>query len=67
MKTLFEDLQEQIDRVRNEILPIYDQHPSGAPAAMMMRASLYNALMAISDRDISAMSLACDDLKGYSL
>lgn len=68
MKTLGDELQNEITRVRDHILSVYDSlGPSGVVAASMMRTSLDNAVKTIMEGDLPGMIIAYEDLKRYSL
>ncbi len=55
----------EIERVQ-ELLPLYDQIPTGVIAATMMRNSIKAAHRAMVEGDVIAMLRCYDDLKGYS-
>ncbi|MPS27593.1 MAG: hypothetical protein E2576_11170 [Alcaligenaceae bacterium] len=63
-ENLIEGIQRQCNRVR-EILPLYDEIPTGAFAAAMMRRSIAGAELAIARGDVIAMLAAYRDLAGY--
>jgi hypothetical protein len=64
METLAEALPKEQQRVR-ELLPLYDEIPTGIFAATMMRQSLARAEQAAASGDVIAMLTAYEDLKGY--
>lgn len=63
-ENIIEGIQRQCDRVR-EILPLYDEIPTGVFAATMMRNSIKAAEAAIASGDVLAMLAAYKDLEGY--
>lgn len=62
--SLGEALPAEMARVR-ELLPIYDQFPTGVFAATMMRHDLDRAAKAMAEGDLPAMVAAYQSLKGY--
>lgn len=68
MKTLGEALPEEMARVRDEILPVYESLGiSGLPALVVMRHYLNAAAKAIAENDVETMMVAYEALKGYEL
>jgi hypothetical protein len=69
MTNVADELQVQIKRVRDEILPaVYDGlGEAGKPAAMMMRADLDATTKAILDGDLAEMIARLESLKGWEL
>lgn len=65
ISTLGEALPKEMARVR-ELLPIYDQIPTGVFAAQMMRADLDRAAKALAQGDLASMIRVYESLKGYS-
>lgn len=66
MKTLGEVLPEEMARVRDELIPIYESIGiSGIPCLLMMRRSLDLAAKAMAEGDIVAMVESYKDLSGY--
>lgn len=63
-ENIIEGIQRQCDRAR-EILPLYDEIPTGVFAATMMRNSIKAAEAAIASGDVLAMLAAYKDLEGY--
>lgn len=64
MTSLATALPEQQKRVR-ELLPLYEAIPTGAFAAMLMRAALTRAEQAASSGDVIAMLQSYEELKGF--
>lgn len=65
--TLGDALPREMARIRDELLPIYDQIPTGIFAATMMRADLDRAAKVMAEGDIVGMIEAYEALKGYKL
>ncbi|NYT76608.1 hypothetical protein H0A71_06360 [Alcaligenaceae bacterium] len=63
-ENIIEGVQRQCARVR-EILPLYDEIPTGVFAATMMRSSIKKAEAAIASGDVTAMLSAYKDLEEY--
>jgi hypothetical protein len=63
-ETLGEALPREMERVR-AILPYYDETPTGAFAATMMRQSLSGAKRALVEGDVAKMVRYLEELKGY--
>lgn len=63
-ENIIEGIQRQCDRVR-EILPLYDEIPTGVFAANMMRQSIKQAESAVASGDVVAMIAAYKDLEGH--
>lgn len=66
-ETLGTALPKEMARVRDEVLPVYLDFPTGIFAATMMRASLDAAAKALAEGDVIAMIRVYQDLKGYTL
>lgn len=67
-RSLGEALPLEMARVRDQIVPEYQQiGVAGLPALMMMRASLDAAAKSLAEGDVIAMIRCYEDLKGYSL
>lgn len=64
-KTLADALPAEIERVQ-ELLPLYDEIPTGIFAATMMRQSIKRAHAAMIAGDVVEMLRCYEDLKGYS-
>lgn len=65
--TLGDALPREIQRVREEVMPVYAEiGPSGAFAILMMKQDLLKASAAIADGDVVAQIRAYEALKGYS-
>lgn len=68
MGDLATELQVQIRRVRDKIIPVYDSlGEGGKPAAMLMRADLDATTKAILDGDLAEMIARLESLKGWEL
>lgn len=68
MPNLADELQEQIRRVRDKILPVYDSiGEGGKPAAMLMRADLDATTKAILTLDTIEMIRCLESLRGWEL
>lgn len=66
MSTLGEDLPKQMSRVRDELMPMYQQiGPAGGFALMMMRNALDRATKALAEGDVVAMMQAYNDLREF--
>jgi hypothetical protein len=65
--TLAEALPREIQRVREEVMPIYQTIPTGALAVLMMKQDLLKASAAIAEQDTVGMLRAYEALKGYKL
>ena len=63
--SLADALPAEIERVQ-ELLPLYDQTPTGVFAATLMRSSIKAAHRAMVEGDVVAMLACYEDLKGYS-
>ena len=63
--SLADALPREIERVQ-ELLPLYDEIPTGIFASTMMRNSINAALAALAHGDVLAMLRCYGDLKGYS-
>ena len=61
---LIEGLQAEIKRV-NEIIPYYEEIPTGIFAITLMKNSINNAEKAIAGMDTVAMASALKDLQTY--
>lgn len=66
MASLAEALPEEMARVR-ELLPLYDEIPTGVFAATLMRAALDNAARAMASGDVVAMVRAYAELKDFEV
>jgi hypothetical protein len=65
-KTLGEALPKEMARVRDHVMPAYQEiGPSGAIALAFMRADLDKAARAMAEGDIAAMIAAYQALKDY--
>ena len=62
---LAEALPAEMARVRDEVLPLYDEIPAGVYAAAMMRKDLNAAGKAIMDGDVVAMLRCYEMLREY--
>lgn len=62
--TLAAALPREIQRV-SELLPLYDEIPTGVFAATVMRMALQRAQKAIADGDLVGMIQAYEELKGF--
>lgn len=60
-------IQQECNRVRDELLPVYAAIPEGAIAAAMMRCSIQKAEQAVASGDPAACVEALLDLRGYTL
>jgi len=66
--SLGEALPREMARVRDEVMPAYQEiGRSGLPALMMMRADLDAAAKALTEGDVVEMIRVYKSLKGYSL
>lgn len=66
MRTLGEELPKEMARVRDQLMPTYQQiGPSGTFALAMMRADLDRAARAMAEGDIAEMISAYQSLKDY--
>lgn len=63
--TLGDELPKEMARVR-ELLPLYDEIPTGAFAAALMRDSLDEAAQALVSGDVIHMIHVYQILKGYT-
>lgn len=67
-KNLLDALLEEMDRVQNKIMPVYESIGlSGSFALTMMRGSINLAKKAIAENDVVAMARVYESLKDYSL
>lgn len=64
-ENIIEGIQRQCARIRDEVLPLYDEIPAGRFAASMMRNSIQDAEAAVASGDVIAMVKAYHDLEGY--
>ena len=66
---LFEALQKEIERVRDEVLPVYEDMPfaNGIATQWQINISLARAKKAIEESDTVEMIRALEDLRGYKL
>jgi len=68
MSTLGEALPKEMARVRDEVMPIYQEiGREGLPALTMMRLELDAAAKALAEGDVVAMLCAYESLKGFEL
>jgi len=66
--TLGDALPREMARVRDQIMPAYQEiGPGGAPALFLMRRSLDAAAKAMAEGDVVAMMAAYQDLKEFEL
>jgi hypothetical protein len=64
--SLAESLPREMARVRDELMPLYQQiGPPGAFALMLMRKALDEAAEAMVSGDVIAMLRVYEDLKGF--
>jgi hypothetical protein len=64
--TLAEALPREMARVRDDLIPLYQQiGPPGAFALMLMRKTLDEAAQAMISGDVVAMIRVHEDLKGF--
>lgn len=64
--TLGDALPREMARVRDEVMPAYQEIGFGGQLALtLMRASLDAAAKAMAEGDVAAMIAAYEDLKGY--
>lgn len=66
IKTLADALPEQMRRVRDDLLPLYDAIPTGIFAATLMRQELDRATKAIMEGDTVQMLRSFESLKEFS-
>lgn len=65
--TLGDALPREIARVRDELIPMYQEIGApGMPAIFLMRQSLDAATKAMIEGDVVAMLCAYEDLKGFT-
>ena len=65
MSSLAVELPKEQQRVR-ELLPLYDQIPTGVFAATLMRQALTRAEQAASSGDVIAMLRSYEELRGFN-
>lgn len=65
MKTLGSELPNEMARVRDELLPIYDAIPAGKFAATLMRHDLDRAAKALAEGDVVEMMRVYKSLASY--
>lgn len=65
--SLAEALPREIQRVREEVMPVYQTIQTGAFAVLMMKQDLLKASTAIAEQDTVAMIRALEALRGYNL
>lgn len=66
--TLADALPREIERVRNEVMPVYKEvGRAGEFALRMMEADIKAAERAIMESDVSGMFVAYKSLQGYEL
>ncbi len=67
MSSVGEEIQAEIKRVRDVVLPAYlDIGPAGAFAAALMRQSLDKATKALVEQDVAKIISAYMELKEYN-
>ncbi len=67
-ESLGEALPREMARVRDEVMPPYqDIGPAGVPALMMMRHALDQAAKALAEGDVVLMMRMYQELKEFSL
>jgi molybdopterin converting factor small subunit len=64
MSTVGEDIQNEIRRVRDVLLPRYDAIPSGKFGALILRQALDRATKALAEGDVVAIVRSYAELKG---
>lgn len=67
MTSVGEQLPIEMARVRDKLLPIYDEIPTGIFAATQMRWWLDEAAKALAEGDIVRILVAYEQLKGFEL
>ena len=68
MTTLGDALPKEMKRIREDVIPAYQQiGPAGAFALAMMNNSLTHAEKAMMEGDVARMVVCCEDLKSYEL
>ena len=68
MSSVGEEIQKEIKRVRDEVMPAYQEiGPAGMFALGQMRQSLDYATKALAEGDVVSILRAYEDLKEYSL
>lgn len=65
--SLAEALPLEIQRIREEVMPIYQTIPTGALAVLMMKQDLLKASAAMAEQDTVGMLRAYEALRGYQL
>ena len=66
-ETLGDALPKEMARVRDKMIPIYEEvGPAGAFALMLMRKALDDAAKAMIEGDVVKMIAAYEDLKGFN-
>jgi hypothetical protein len=65
-KSLGEALPQEMARVRDELLPMYDAIPTGVFAATLMRQDLDRAAKAMAEGDTVEMMRVYQSLKDYT-
>ena len=65
MSSLAVELPKEQQRVR-ELLPLYDQIPTGVFAATLMRQAITRAEQAASSGDVIAMLRSYEELRGFN-
>jgi hypothetical protein len=66
-ETLGDALPREMARVRDEVLPIYLEFPTGIIAATLMRCALDDATRAMAEGDLAGMIVAYERLKEFEL
>lgn len=68
MSSVAEELQKQISRVRDEIMPVYQEIGlPGKPALFLMQRELDTAVKALAEGDAIACIRSLEGLKGFNL
>lgn len=66
MTTLGDDLPKQMARIRDELMPMYQEiGPAGGFALAMMRNALDRAAVAMAEGDVVKMMHAYQELKDF--
>lgn len=68
MSSVGEEIQKEIKRVRDVVIPAYQEiGPPGQLAIMIMKTSLDNAVRALAEGDVIQIIRHYEDLKAYKL
>lgn len=67
MSSVGSELPKEMARVRDKVLPVYDQFPTGVIAATMMRQALDRATRALAEGDVIQCIRSYEELKGFEL